>query len=75
MRVARFFKRVEKTPLTLFLSNFCYSESFITVFIRRNEYPESPQLHIELQLMFQNLQLSCNIISKPFVIFLLVLLV
>ena len=56
--VARFFKSSinyryytysgEKTPLTLFLHLFCYSESFIRVFISRNESPESTQLDIEL---------------------------
>ena len=38
--------------LVLFSSCFCYSESFIRVFIRRNESPESLQWDIELQLMF-----------------------
>ena len=35
-------------PLTLFLSLFCYSESFIRVIIWGNESPESLQLDIEL---------------------------
>ena len=35
-------------PLTLFLSVFCYPEGFMRVFPRRNEFPKSPQLDIEL---------------------------
>ena len=38
----------EKIPLTLFLSFFCDLESFIRVFIRKNESLESPHLDIEL---------------------------
>ena len=33
------------SPLFKFV---CYSESFISVFMRRNKPPESPQLDIEL---------------------------
>ena len=35
-------------PFALFLRLFCYSETFVRVFIKRNESPESPQLDIEL---------------------------
>ena len=35
-------------PLTLFSRFFCYSESFMRVFIGSNECPESRQLDIEL---------------------------
>ena len=38
----------KKMPFALFLRLFCYSETFVRVFIRRNESPESPQLDIEL---------------------------
>ena len=60
MGVARFFKssmnypmisaqeNIFSLPLVLFLSIFCYLESFIRVFIGRNEYSESPHLDIEL---------------------------
>ena len=41
----------EKLYSALFLSVFCYSESFIRVIIVINQSLESPQLDIELQLM------------------------
>ena len=39
--------RRKNAPSSLF-KFFCYSESFIRIFIRRNESPESSQSDIEL---------------------------
>ena len=42
----------KKVFRSIFKGFFCYSESFIRVFIKRNESTESTQLDIELQLVF-----------------------
>ena len=50
---------------SLFKYFFCYSESVIRVFIIWNESPESPQLEIELQLMFPHRRLWGGVFNRP----------